>query len=186
MPRLKRAQQEFFCQEYLIDGNCTAAAKRAGYSPKTARVQGSKLLTNPDVKARISELMDKREKRTGIDADWVLTRLAELADFKLSDIYEETGAMKDVHSMSDAAQRALTSIKRREIFEMNNGHREHVGDTVEARIIDPLRVLELMGKHVKVSAFEENVNLSEFGSLGDRIRRAQKRMGIRGRPDGDD
>lgn len=49
-------KQKRFCDEYLIDCNATQAAIRAGYSPKTANEQGSKLLNN----ARISNYIDEQ------------------------------------------------------------------------------------------------------------------------------
>jgi len=49
-------KQELFCNEYLIDHNGTAAAIRAGYSPKSARTQASENLLNPNIIAAISNL----------------------------------------------------------------------------------------------------------------------------------
>ncbi len=37
------AKQARFCEEYAIDLNATAAARRAGYSEKTVHVQGPRL-----------------------------------------------------------------------------------------------------------------------------------------------
>ena len=51
------AKQELFVDEYLIDLNATQAAIRAGYSPKTAEQQGSRLLSNVKVKGRVAEKM---------------------------------------------------------------------------------------------------------------------------------
>lgn len=64
------ARQERFCLEYAASGNATQAATAAGYSPKTARSQGQRLLTNADIKARIEELQreTRREKIADIDA----------------------------------------------------------------------------------------------------------------------
>ena len=42
-------KQKAFIAEYLIDFNATQAAIRAGYSEKTARSQGQRLLTNVDI-----------------------------------------------------------------------------------------------------------------------------------------
>lgn len=42
-----------FIDEYLIDLNATQAAIRAGYSPSTAKQQGSRLLTNADIQNEI-------------------------------------------------------------------------------------------------------------------------------------
>lgn len=77
------AKQARFVEEYLIDLNATQAAIRAGYSEKTAKSQGQRLLTNVDVAAAISKAQEKRSVRTGITQDRVL---AELAKIGFSDI----------------------------------------------------------------------------------------------------
>ena len=46
-------RQQRFVDEYLIDLNATQAAIRAGYSPKTAQSQSSRLLSNVMVRAAI-------------------------------------------------------------------------------------------------------------------------------------
>ena len=47
-------KQKCFINEYLIDLNATQAAIRAGYSPRTAKQQASRLLTNVDVAAAVA------------------------------------------------------------------------------------------------------------------------------------
>lgn len=69
-----------FCKEYLIDLNATQAAIRAGYSAKTAKSQGHRLLTNVDILARVKELKDKRADELELDAYWVLKRLKVISD----------------------------------------------------------------------------------------------------------
>jgi phage terminase small subunit len=66
--------------EYLIDLNATKAAERAGYSPKTAPVQGSRLLKNAKVRAAVGEAQEQRSARTEVTQDWVLERLRENVD----------------------------------------------------------------------------------------------------------
>ena len=44
-----------FVEEYLTDFNGTKAAIRAGYSPKGARFQASRLLANVDVQAELAQ-----------------------------------------------------------------------------------------------------------------------------------
>lgn len=83
MPARKRQltdKQERFCQEYLVDSNATAAAKRAGYSDKTAHVQGHDLLKKTLVKARLNELRTEQTARVQIDADFVLGSLKAVAE----------------------------------------------------------------------------------------------------------
>jgi|FLOH01.1.fsa_nt_gi phage terminase small subunit len=65
-------QYKLFAQEYIKDLNATRAAIAAGYSEKTATMQGSRLLTHDKVKQLIQENMSKREERTEITADNVL------------------------------------------------------------------------------------------------------------------
>jgi phage terminase small subunit len=73
-------KQAFFVKEYLIDLNATQAAIRAGYSPKTANEQASRLLANVNVASVVQEEMDKRAKRTEIDADYVLTGIRNVTE----------------------------------------------------------------------------------------------------------
>jgi len=47
-------KQDRFVAEYLVDLNATQAALRAGYSPRTAPQQGSRLLKNVDVQAAVA------------------------------------------------------------------------------------------------------------------------------------
>lgn len=42
-----KTKQELFAREYVVDGNATQAAIRAGYSEKTARFIGAENLRKP-------------------------------------------------------------------------------------------------------------------------------------------
>lgn len=88
MPKLTEKQKRF-CEEYLIDLNATQAAIRAGYSKRTARSQGQRMLTHVDIQMHLKELMSSRAARVEITADTVLGELAKIAaaevDIKGSD-----------------------------------------------------------------------------------------------------
>ena len=73
-------RQERFAQEYVLDLNATKAAKRAGYSEKSAYSQGALMLKNDEVLARISILQKNAAETAGVTAVSVLTRLNEIAD----------------------------------------------------------------------------------------------------------
>lgn len=66
------AKQEQFCREYLVDLNATQAAIRAGYSPKTARSQGQRLLTNVDVQEFVQAAKTERADKVARTAQDVL------------------------------------------------------------------------------------------------------------------
>lgn len=72
-------KQELFCLEYLKDFNCTQAAIRAGYSPKTANQQGSRLLANVYIQEVIKENNAKVEKSKIMDIQEIQERLTAMA-----------------------------------------------------------------------------------------------------------
>ena len=72
------AKQQRFCDEYLIDMNATQAAIRAGYSEKTAKAQGSRLLTNVDVKAYLDEMLEETHSKNIADAEEVMKYLTSV------------------------------------------------------------------------------------------------------------
>lgn len=74
------AKQARFAQEYLVDLNATQAAIRAGYSEKTAKSQGSRLLTNADVQAAIAAGREKLAERVQVSQEWVLKNLVAVAE----------------------------------------------------------------------------------------------------------
>ncbi|MEE3929657.1 terminase small subunit [Pseudomonas viridiflava] len=71
-------KQQRFVDEYLIDLNATQAAIRAGYSQKTARQIGNRMLTNVDIQAATSKRMGERSNRVEITQDMVLKELAKI------------------------------------------------------------------------------------------------------------
>ena len=61
-PRWLSVKQRRFVEAY--DGNATAAAIAAGYSPKTARLQGHKNITKDNILEAIQSRENKRMKST--------------------------------------------------------------------------------------------------------------------------
>lgn len=73
-------RQAAFVREYLVDLNATQAAIRAGYSEKTARSQGARLLADANIRQAVTEAQEKRSERTEITADYVLSNLKEVVE----------------------------------------------------------------------------------------------------------
>lgn len=88
-------RQQLFAQEYLVDLNATQAAIRAGYSQKTARSQGERLLTNVDIAAAIKDGIQERIKKTQITAERVLLELAAIAFMDIEKLTEVGGKITD-------------------------------------------------------------------------------------------
>lgn len=73
-----KEKQKRFCEEYLVDCNATQAAIRAGYSKKTARAVGQRLLTNVDIKKYIEQQLQKLKNEKIADAQEVLEYLTSV------------------------------------------------------------------------------------------------------------
>ncbi|EPL1381719.1 terminase small subunit [Proteus mirabilis] len=147
-------KQEMFCREYLIDLNATQAAIRAGYSEKTANAQASRLLANVSIQNRIKELKSNRNERVEVDADYVLKRLVEIDQMDVLDILNESGDLKPVRDWPKAWRTTLSGL---DVMSISTG--EDGADALLKKIKWPDKVknLELLGKHVKVQAFKEQI-----------------------------
>lgn len=169
-------KQARFVDEYLIDLNATQAAIRSGYSKKTAEKIGSENLKKPEIEAAINAAKDQRSQRTKIDADWVLNRLAEEAEADVADIFNENGDIKPVREWPKIWRQGLIAgMDVEALFEGFGEDREQIGFVKKLRISDRVRRLELIGKHVRVNAFQETVHHTGLGALADRLARASKR-----------
>ena len=71
-------RQQKFCDEYLISGNATEAAIKAGYSRKTAKQTGSENLSKPDLRAYIDEQLTKIHSAKIADAEEVMKYLTSV------------------------------------------------------------------------------------------------------------
>jgi phage terminase small subunit len=170
-------KQRLFVAEYLKDLNATQAAIRAGYSAANADKIGSELLGKTRVREEIETAKQKREERTQIDADWVLKRLAAEAEADIADLYdEETGDLLPVHKWPKIWRQGLVAgIEIDALFEGHGEGRTQIGYTKKLRLSDRVKRLELIGKHIRVNAFQEQVSVKGLDTLADRLARASKR-----------
>jgi phage terminase small subunit len=103
-------KQTRFAQEYLFDLNAKQAAIRAGYSPKTAEVQGSRLLGHPNVQAAVDAAMQARSRRAEVTADRVVTELAKIAFADMRDYWPRAGETIDLHRLDQDRTAAIEEI----------------------------------------------------------------------------
>lgn len=146
-------KQEMFCREYLIDLNATQAAIRAGYSAKTANRTASENMSKPDIQSRIAELKAQRNDLVGINATYVLNRLVEIDQMDVLDILTSTGELKPVTRWPKVWRTTLSGL---DVIEM-----AAEGNTSvllkKIKWPDKVKNLELIGKHIDVQAFREQV-----------------------------
>jgi phage terminase small subunit len=151
-------KQQRFVDEYLIDPtNQTQAAIRAGYPPKTACEQASRLLTNVKVKEAIEKEMAERAKRTGITKDRVLQEIAKIAFANMKDFVKWTpDRVYLIHSDE------LSDIDAAAIAEVSETIGEF-GTSVKIKLHDKKGTLELLGRHLGL--FNDKLDVNHKGAV---------------------
>ena len=84
-------RRQRFVTEYLVDLNATQAAIRAGYSPRTAPQQGSRLLKNVDVQAAIAAKQTQQLAAVDVRVEDVLRDLQAIAHTELQTLSAQSG-----------------------------------------------------------------------------------------------
>lgn len=171
-------KQEAFVREYLIDLNATQAAIRAGYSERTAEKIGSENLKKPELASAISAAQAERAQRTEINADWVLRTLAEEKAADLADLYDDAGVLKPVRDWPMAFRRGL--VAGIETVEERTGVGEDASISLvrKVKLVDRMKHLELIGKHIGVQAFKERLEVEDVTDRAELMRRKrEQRLG---------
>lgn len=168
------AKQQRFVVEYLVDLNATQAAIRAGYAVKGAKDQAYQLMQRPEIVAAIKEGMESRNQRTKVDADYVLQRLVEIDQLDVIDIMEDDMSLKPLKLWPKVWRQYLVGVDLAEMFEGQGKDRDMVGILKKIKWPDKVRNLELLGKHVNVNAFKEQVDVTVTG-IAARLAKGRER-----------
>ncbi|MFP4598038.1 MAG: terminase small subunit [Persicimonas sp.] len=102
-------QQRRFVEEYCVDFNASGAARRAGYSEKTAGQQGHRLLKNVEIMGAIS----KRLEHMGMSAAEATSRMTDMAraDFRYFTSVSDDGRVR-IDLTTPEAQAMMHVIKK--------------------------------------------------------------------------
>lgn len=138
-------KQKRFVAEYLLDLNATAAAKRAGYSEKTACEQAARLLANVKVQTAVQEAEQARQERTEITQDMVLREMSKLAFFDIRKMFDKNGKPLDISALDADTAAALVGLDVQDVTD-NDGN--YIGFVKKYKMADKIRALELLGKHL--------------------------------------
>jgi Terminase small subunit len=125
MPAKMTAKQAAFAREYSRDFNATAAAKRAGYAPIGAHVQGSALLKHPLVKAEVDRLTAAAVHHVNITRQWLENKtLSALANAEADRHHSAVKGLIDL-----LAKLSGNLIERREVRQITG-----IGDLTDEEL----------------------------------------------------
>ncbi|SAG70409.1 Phage terminase small subunit [Enterobacter hormaechei] len=182
------AMQEAYCQSYIkTPENQTQAAINAGFSPNTAAVKASVMMRDERIQKRIAELMEERNKRMRVSADYVLMRLVEIDQMDVLDILNDDGGMKPIAEWPKVWRTSLSAMDIATIkttqasLQKENGEADLSVEDVEhilkkVKWPDKVKNLELIGKHVDVNAFKERLEVSGTVTIAERMAKARDRV----------
>ncbi len=158
-------KQSRFADEYLIDGNATEAAKRAGYSQRTATQIGHTLLKDVRIAEAVAAGQAARAARTRVDADWVIERLRRIADASVMDfatIQPDGSAVVDLRHATADQLYAIGELTSDEFMDGAGRDARPVKST-KLKVKDTLKALELIGK--SLSMWTEKVDVNHAGGI---------------------
>lgn len=172
------AKVEAYCQEYIkCPENQTQAAINAGYSHKTAAKFASQNMRDERVKKRIAELMEERNKRMRVSADYVLMRLVEIDQMDVIDILDDEGGLKPISQWPKVWRTSISAVDINRIRMAMKDDEEDIESTLQKiKWPDKVKNLELIGKHVDVNAFKERLEISGTVTIAERMAKARDRV----------
>jgi phage terminase small subunit len=105
-----------FIEAYIANGgNGTEAVKTAGYTHKTARQQASRLLSDANIKAQLSERAKETARKYELTTDLAVRSIYQEITFDPAKLYREDGSLRDITELDEDTRMALTAVEFEQI-----------------------------------------------------------------------
>lgn len=114
-------KQKKFCDYYIETGNASEAARRAGYSEKTARTIGQQNLAKRAIKDYISERMNNQDRERVASADEVIAFYTAVMRGEVKDQFGIEASLSDRLKAGENLMRRYDKIAPVEKTEENSG-----------------------------------------------------------------
>ena len=104
-------KQKRFCEEYLKSANASDAAKKAGYSMKTAPFIGAENLKKPKISAYIKRRIEEQEAARVADANEVLQFYSAVMRGEVKDQFGIDASLSDRLKAADSLAKRLAAAE---------------------------------------------------------------------------
>ena len=154
-------KQQRFVQEYLIDGNATQAAIRAGYSRKTAKSIATENLSKPAVQAALGQVHKDAAHRAGVTHERIMRELSRLAFTRIDEVASWQGKTLTIKDSAELSADQLAAIV--EVIQTTGKS----GSTLKVKLYSKQSALESLLKCLQALDLEARVQALE-DALGQR------------------
>jgi len=142
-------RRSLFVEAYIANGgNARQAVIEAGYSPKTAASQGSRLLNDVKVSselaARKKVIADKFRLRT----EDVLAQLAKIVYSDPRKVFDANGVMIPISEWPEEVATGVASIEVDALFEGQGKDRKQIGHTQKVKFWDKNAAIDKAMRHL--------------------------------------
>lgn len=138
-----------FIEAYLANGgNATNAAKAAGFSEKTAHVQGCVLLKHPKVIHRLDERRKELSQKYALTTENVMKSLSQAIFFDPRNLYDQNGNLKAIADLDDDTAQALSGFEVTEERGDSENRSLVTGYTKKVKWLDKNTAREQAMKHL--------------------------------------
>lgn len=152
-------KQAAFVAEYLIDGNATQAAIRAGYSPKTAHVIGQENLRKPAIASLLGEKQtviakrqDERLEAMELTAARVQREIARISFFDPRKMFAADGRPLAITELDDDTAACIVGL---EVLE------EYAGAGAERVLVGHIKKYKIANKNVALDQASKILGMYE-------------------------
>lgn len=145
------AKRDLFAKAFIANrGNATQAAITAGYSAKTAKQAGSRMLTHVDVSAAIAGSRAQASESAQLTVHRTLREVARLAYFDPRKLYHPDGSLKKVTELDDDTAAGLASIEveQTRVEGEKEGGDDEITVTKKLKLHDKNAALDKAMKHL--------------------------------------
>jgi hypothetical protein len=105
------------------------------------------------IQAALQTAFAARSKRVEIDQDWVVRRLARIADLDLRKFFTEEGVLRPIQELPEDVAGAIASV---DVIKRKDDAEEY-----RVRLPDRIRALDLLGRHLGM--FRDRVEVTGRG-----------------------
>ena len=113
-------KQQAFADYYIECGNATEAAKRAGYSEKTARQMGTENLAKPSIAAYIADRMKPTADKRIATGDEVMEFFTKVMKGEIKDAFDLPPSLQDRLNAAKELAKRTVDIGSKEEYEKDN------------------------------------------------------------------